>query len=553
MPERDAVRGMILAAGYGTRLAPVSDHLPKPLLPVPGGTVLDRAADALVAAGCGRIGVNTHHLGDLVAAHVLGRPDAGRFTLFPEAEILGTGGALDNARGFLAAAGTILLHNGDVMADIDLAALLAAHRTGGALATLVLVDWPEVNSVRLDDDGAVLDIAGMPAAAGRGRALTYAGIGAFDSAILADIGPGFSSLIDPLVRALDARPGSVRGWVPADAGWTDLGTLPRWLAAVGEDGALDGGTARLEPITGQGSDRRFWRIAAPGWSAVAMQGPPGDPEFHRGVAIMRFLADQDLGAAELLCVHDDGRTLLAADLGKDTLHRLAAGAGRMDAYTQVIEHLLKLQAATSAARAGCPEAVDRTLDREMLAWETGYFSSAFLARHAGVSASVIAGLVDEFGDLNAAVAAQPRVLLHRDFQSQNILLEDGRVRLVDVQGMRLGPLGYDAASLLWDPYVDLAAAERDALLVMFAAEAGPRHGLTASEASACVLAAGLQRVMQALGAYGFLGHVKGKPGFLQHIPAGLANLRDLLVRNRAAGGPRLPRLEAVLGGLSPEA
>ncbi len=540
------VRGFILAAGYGTRLAPVSDHLPKPLLPVPGGTVLDRAADALLAGGCSRIGVNTHHLPDLVAAHVRARPDADRFTLFHEPAILGTGGALDHARAFLQDAATILLHNGDVLADVDVAALLREHRRTGALATLVLVDWPAVNSVRLDDDGAVLAIADGPAPCGRGRALTYAGIAALDPALLADIGPGFSSLIPPLVRAIARRPGAVRGWAPADAGWTDLGTLPRYLATVGDAGPLDGGQAQLVPITGQGSDRRFWRLQAPGWSAVAMQGPPDDPEFARGAAIMRFLHGAGLGAAAVLAVHDDGRTLLAEDLGDQSLHARAQSPDRAAAYAAVIDHLVRLQAATDDARAQCPEAVDRCLDQAMLAWETGYFSAAFLGRHGGLPEAELAALAPGFAALNAHVAAQPRVLLHRDFQSTNILLHEGRVRLVDVQGMRLGPLGYDAASLLWDPYVDLSDAERDALLARFSAAVAPRHGVSVDEAAAAVLAAGLQRVMQALGAFGFLGHAKGKTAFLVHIPRGLANLRDLLARNRRAGGPVLPELEAVL-------
>lgn len=546
------VRGMILAAGYGTRLAPLSDHLPKPLLPVPGGTVLDRAVAALDRAGVGPIGVNTHHLGPLVAAHLQRRPDEARFVLFPEATILGTGGALHNARAFLAGAGTFLLHNGDVLADLDLAALLADHRSSGALATLVLVDWPAVNSVRLAPDGAILAVADRPAPAPGGRALTYAGVGAFAASILADIGPGVSSLVEPLVRAVAARPGSVRGWVPAAPGWTDLGTLPRWLDAVGEAGPLDGGAAQLAPLTGHGSDRRFWRITAPRWSAVAMRSGPEDEEFARGAAVMAFLHAHGLGAAATLAIHPQEHVLLAEDLGEVDLHALAGGPGRDEAYAAAVDHLLRLQAATDLAAAACPAAVDRTLDRAALAWETGYFRSRFLQGHAGLEEAALRPLDAEFAALGAAVAAQPLVLMHRDYQSRNILLQDGRVRLVDVQGMRLGPLGYDAASLLWDPYVDLPADLRGDLLARFARGAAAAHGLGPAAAAACVLAAGLQRLMQALGAYGYLGHAKGKTAFLAHVPRGLANLRDLLARAAAAGGPRLPALAALLDRL-PEA
>jgi aminoglycoside/choline kinase family phosphotransferase len=177
----------------------------------------------------------------------------------------------------------------------------------------------------------------------------------------------------------------------------------------------------------------------------------------------------------------------------------------------------------------------------------------------GLSARSLDGLEAEFADLAEAVAAQPRVLLHRDFQSQNILLQGGAVRLVDYQGLRLGPLAYDLASLVWDPYVDIPAGLRQDLVTRFAAGC-PRY--TPAAVANMTLAAGLQRVMQALGAYGFLGRVKGKTGFLAHVPAAVHNLQDLLhelaVRRDAAAlvsagflPPALPRLTRLVAGLGP--
>ena len=147
----------------------------------------------------------------------------------------------------------------------------------------------------------------------------------------------------------------------------------------------------------------------------------------------------------------------------------------------MIDHLLRLQEATQRAAGACPEAVARTLDRGQLRWETDYFRTRFLAGHLGLDAAAVETLADEFAALNAAVAAQPRVLMHRDFQSRNILLQDGRVRLVDVQGMRLGPLGYDAASLLWDPYVALPQGVREHLLVRYCHGAAAAQCLSAAQ------------------------------------------------------------------------
>jgi aminoglycoside/choline kinase family phosphotransferase len=526
------VRGMILAAGYGTRLAPVTDHVPKPLLPVDGVTLLDRIIAGFRQAGIEAIGLNTHHLGEMVAGHVARRPDAADISLFPETEILGTGGALHGARDFLAGAPHFLLHNGDVLCDADLPALVADHLASGALATLLLVDWPDVNSVVLAGDGAIASIAGRPARTPPGRNLTYSGIGVFSRCLLDDIGPGFSSLIDPLVRALETDPGSVRGLAPAGVHWSDLGTLARYLAAQTDGGgaSADDGLS-LTRITGHGSDRRFWRLATAAWSAVAMVSPPQDEEFGRFVEVARFLGGLGLGAPELLSVSATEKSVLMEDLGTESLHALVTSEGFTspevrEAYHRTVDRLLELQDATERAQAGCPSAVDRRLDYEALRWETDYFEERFLVGHLGLDAAELTHLAEEFHLLATAVAAQPRVLIHRDFQSQNILTGGDSVGLVDFQGMRLGPLGYDLASLIYDPYVEMPQDFRDELVERFAAGRG--GGIRAGEIREMVVAAGLQRVMQALGAYGFLGHVKGKRHFLDYMAGGQEALRALL-------------------------
>lgn len=548
---------MILAAGYGTRLAPITDHVPKPLLPVGGQALIDRIVAVLDRAGAGPIAVNTHHLGQQVADHILARPDAGRFTLFPEAEILGTGGALDGARVFLAESDSFLLHNGDVLCDADLAALWDEHERTGALATLLLVDWPQVNSVEVDAGGSIVRIAGRPETAQPGsRALTFSGVGVYSRRLLDPIGPGFSSLITPLVEAVAAEPGSVRAWIPERARWSDLGTLPRWLAAQPDPlpEPANGAELRLERIAGHGSPRRFWRLAAADWSAVAMQSPPEDEEFERQIAIGAWLQDQGFGPPAVLSVDEPERTLLLEDLGTRRLFEIATQEPdqALGVAQAALDWNLRLQARTGSAVAACPLATDRVLDRAMLRWETDYFRERCLIGHCGLSANETEALTPDFERLADCVQAQPQVLIHRDFQSQNLHWDGARIRPVDFQGMRTGPLGYDAASLIFDPYVDLGRKVRTELLERFADLAEGVHHLPSGQVRAMVLAAGLQRLMQALGAYGFLGHVRGRPGFLAHVPAGLARLREVVARAAAEPDDRwlpgpLPVLEEVLG------
>jgi MurNAc alpha-1-phosphate uridylyltransferase len=351
--------GFILAAGYGSRgwrHSPIT--YPSPCLPVGGETLLDRAAAALTAAGCETIGVNTHHLAPMISDHLARqeRADAD-FLIFYEPEILGTGGALHGARALLSSAPSdFLLHNGDVICGADLAQLMDEHRRTGALATLLLVDHPAINSVAVDGAGAVRRIGGDGGGDDAAwERLTYTGIGIFRRELLQDIGPGFSSLIDPLVRAKDGRPGSVRGVTQESLNWSDLGTPARYLAALPEAPASAAAGMRVEAITGHGSDRRFWRLAVRGHSLVAMVSHPSDEEFERYVQVARWLHREDLGGPRILAANPDEKSALMEDLGDDSLlNRAARGQDLEESYRQVLRHLLALQAHTQRARISCP-------------------------------------------------------------------------------------------------------------------------------------------------------------------------------------------------------
>ena len=320
------IRGFILAAGFGSRLAPITEHLPKPLLTVGGATLLDHAVAALDRAGIKNIAVNSHHLGSLVENHVVGRSDASRFQLFPEKEIQGTGGALHGARTFLEEADYFVVFNGDVLCDVDLSALIGVHIENQALATLLLVDRPNINTVHLNADQSIIHIEGagpLEEAPAEGNGLTYTGIGVFSRRILEDIGPGFSSLIAPLVRAMAIKSDCVKGLAPSGIFWDDLGTLPRLLHAAQD---IDDDPARyswlqntpnlvsppmhMTRITGHGSDRHFWRLATVGWAAIAMQSPADDEEFTRQLSIGKFLHDKELGSAQVFSADEAAKVLL---------------------------------------------------------------------------------------------------------------------------------------------------------------------------------------------------------------------------------------------------
>jgi aminoglycoside/choline kinase family phosphotransferase len=150
-----------------------------------------------------------------------------------------------------------------------------------------------------------------------------------------------------------------------------------------------------------------------------------------------------------------------------------------------------------------------------------------------------------WSEIAEKLSAWPRVLVHRDFQSQNVLIDKGLAHLIDFQGLRPGLAHYDLASLLYDPYVQLAPAERSELLGFYLS-LGRRNDLGASRAEfdGIYRLCALQRLMQALGAYGYLGLVKGRAEFLKYVPIALGSLREV-----AAGLAGLEEFSALLAGL----
>jgi mannose-1-phosphate guanylyltransferase len=232
----DGVVGMVLAAGLGTRLRPLTDVVPKPAVPVAGLPAIQLALARLRAAGARRVVVNTHHLAEEMAAvaTAAARAVAVDLAVSHEIEIAGTGGALREARPLLGGATEIVLWNGDILFDVDLAPVLEAHRRSGALATMVLAPMPPgaaYATVDVDHTMAVRRIAGLGPGGDALVPLHFTGVHVLSPALLDHV-PARPHACDvnrrvhvPLLAA-----GHVRG-VVATGYWNDLGTPERYLAA----------------------------------------------------------------------------------------------------------------------------------------------------------------------------------------------------------------------------------------------------------------------------------------------------------------------------------
>ena len=249
---------MVLAAGLGTRLRPLTDALPKPAVPVLGLPLVRYALARLAAAGARRAVVNVHHLAAAMA-RVAGDAAAAagiELAVSEEVVIAGTGGALREARRLLEGAEAIVLWNGDVLFDLDLRPVVEAHRRSGALATMVLQPMPPGASyaaVEVDPGLAVRRIAGIGPGGHGLSPLHFTGVHVLSPQVLEAVPAApFACDINRTVYPPLLAHGGVRGAVTGGY-WSDLGTPARYLEAnldllAGRAGALR--LARADPLAG---------------------------------------------------------------------------------------------------------------------------------------------------------------------------------------------------------------------------------------------------------------------------------------------------------------
>jgi NDP-sugar pyrophosphorylase family protein len=227
------MRAMILSAGYGTRLWPLTEDRTKPALPILGKPLVGYVAEYLSEFGCNEILVNLHHQPESVRTALGDGASFGvSLTYIEEPVILGTSGALDNARSLLDG-DTFIVVNGKIITDIDLNAALETHRQTAALATMVLLpnSARERFSVVEVEDGAVKKFSGMPQAlAAAGPApLMFTGIHIFEPRIFAYIPRGiFSDSVTDVYPQAIAQGERISAHV-AQGKWYELSTIQRYL------------------------------------------------------------------------------------------------------------------------------------------------------------------------------------------------------------------------------------------------------------------------------------------------------------------------------------
>jgi NDP-sugar pyrophosphorylase family protein len=245
---------MILAAGLGLRMRPLTLLRAKPVLPVLGRPLLAFTLERLGRAGIREVAVNLHHLPETVTAALgSGRRYGVRIRYVHEPEILGTGGGPRALADFFAG-GPCLLVNGDVFFDFDLRELVARHRASRALATLALRPLPDpraYSTVVTDRSGRILSIAGKPEGAAPGTASMFASVHVLEPRVLSRLPVGVSDSVRDLYQPLLAEGALLMG-VRQKGAWYDFGRPSlyrdaqlRMLRSRGGRGLVAGKGARI--------------------------------------------------------------------------------------------------------------------------------------------------------------------------------------------------------------------------------------------------------------------------------------------------------------------
>jgi len=295
-------------------------------------------------------------------------------------------------------------------------------------------------------------------------------------------------------------------------------------------GAPKNAVGRFVPITRGGSDRSYYRVYIGDETLIFLHYNREREENNYHVPIARFLDRIGISVPAVL-LHDPRSSIaVMEDLGEADLcsYRHVPWNERRAFYYKTLTMIsgLHLYPPEAFAREGVT--VMKGFDLDLYRWEQDYFREHFLTAICHLDRKQVhaKGLEEELGLLSARLLRHEKRLIHRDLQSQNIMIFRNEPVLIDFQGMRFGNPLYDLGSLLYDPYVEITDEERLDLLSCYYRMIPQKQAW--EEFRSGFYEASAQRLMQALGAYGFLGLTRGRTAFLDHVPQGLSHLFSAL-------------------------
>jgi aminoglycoside/choline kinase family phosphotransferase len=307
---------------------------------------------------------------------------------------------------------------------------------------------------------------------------------------------------------------------------------------------LTGQTLKVMPLTGDASDRRYFRVLLKDRKPIVLALHAGAIDYHAMpfVSIARLLSEVPVPVPKILHHSDPLGVLGLEDLGDVTLQAhlgAATPAEHAALYRQAVTFIARMQQRGEALRSDTYPPYRVAFDVEKLTWELEFFVKNYLLAYKGAAPTDAQrdALREEWSAIVDELAAEPRVLCHRDYHSRNLMLHAGSLYIIDFQDARMGPDTYDLVSLLRDSYVDLTPQQVDELIAFFLALKGRSDE---SEFRRRFDLMALQRNLKALGTFGYMTTSRNNTVYIQYIPRTVAYVKANLAKY-----PRFDRLRSL--------
>ncbi len=310
----------------------------------------------------------------------------------------------------------------------------------------------------------------------------------------------------------------------------------------------------LTKLQGDASYRIYYRLSLPdGKSFIVMKLPegkasaseeitnlkekPAEPPF---ISVDRFLRSRGLPVPLIHDYEAAAGLIILEDFGDETLEKRVSGRSveeRIAWYQKAIDLLISFQENATPDDGTCL-AHRRSFDATLLNWEFDHFLEY------GVEARLSVKIPEEdrkkihqwTGSITEALTRLPQVLVHRDFQSRNLMIQDEQLRLLDFQDALMGPLPYDLVALLRDSYVALDTSSLNDLIGYYFGQRAV-SGMSETEFRAMFDWMTIQRKLKDAGRFVYIDRVKGNSSFLKHIPNSLAYVREAFERRKELKEP----------------
>ncbi|MBF0113070.1 MAG: phosphotransferase [Desulfamplus sp.] len=584
------MKALILAAGFGTRLLPHTAITPKPLFTLNSVPMLQRCISQLTKAGCTSIIINSHHLHNQIEEFIKRCNSQNLFdievTTIYEPEILNTGGAIRNVKSFMGDHNFIVI-NSDVASDIDLKALFDFHlsaqktNTKSWCATLLLHDYAIFNKVIVDKNGFIRGFLNGKLKSynypdnNKNKLLAFTGIQVLSPEIFDHIDSSsqnfksapFSTI--ELYSELADQGDLVKAFICNDIFWQDIGTPQTYKDAairfitsdhlgLNQDKNLN--KVKIRQLAGDGSDRGWFRctdsdtfrnsviVADHGIAHQSDKSNLKVEEIDSFIKIGEHLFKQGICVPKIKGYDRFAGLVVVEDLGDTHLQDVInLGKSHIEYYKKIVSLAIDFSIKGIIGFDDSWTFQTSTYSKEMiLEKECGYFVEAFLQNYLKLDVQ-FDDFIDEFSSIaDGALDGALQGLMHRDMQSRNIMVKDGKYFFIDFQSARRGPLQYDLASLLIDPYVNLEDEVRELILYESVDKVGQlfeddlikkqlkddpylsKYEHDPKKFIKCYRYCATTRNMQMLGAFSHLSMNMGKTFFEQYIPIAVKNLKKNL-------------------------